>query len=364
MLKKKNKSANQLIIKKDRTLNDYLNLFNNRNFFEKNDASSNGLQRYNLLYNLNKIHKEKEEDYRQKMLKQRELSELSECSFIPKTNKDFQYKKALIFNNNNNNTIFSSNNKIISSDKSSKDKTKSEEMTDNTISDLLKRQEIWINKKNKKIEISKQLETNKLKEKFIFIPEINKNNKKIFNDMKIDTQEIVADPESYKEFIDRNKKNQKNLEMNNKEINLVRNSGNKSNKSNKSNYDYTEHKLISRNYIYYNNNTFNTKINKQCKSVDMKKFPASKTNNMLYTKCKISDIKNDDIYSMIYMENKEKLENRINDGFSEQDNKNMFNGKTQIEFKEALDIIHQKLINLDIFDESDDEENNYINGKK
>ena len=178
--------------------------------------------------------------------------------------------------------------------------------------------------------------------------------------MKIDTQEIVADPESYKEYIDRNKKNQKNLEINNKykEINFVRNSGNKSN------YDYTEHKLISRNYINYNNNTYSKKINKQYKSVDMKKLPVGKKNNMLYTKCKISDIKDEDIYTMIYMENKEKLENRVNEGFSEQDNKNIFNGKMQIEFKEALDIIHQKLINLDIIEDSDDDENNYINQKK
>ena len=35
--------------------------------------------------------------------------------------------------------------------------------------------------------------------------------------------------------------------------------------------------------------------------------------------------------------------------------KNIFNGKTQLEFREALDILHQKLINLDIYDDSDDE---------
>ena len=40
--------------------------------------------------------------------------------------------------------------------------------------------------------------------------------------------------------------------------------------------------------------------------------------------------------------------------FQKKKKKYIFNGKTQIEFKEALDIIHQKLINLDFFDESDD----------
>ena len=357
MLKKKNKSANQLLIKKDRTLEDYLNLFNNRNFFEKNDISTSGLERYDLLYNLNKLNKEKEEDYRQKIIKQRELSELSECSFIPKINKDFNYKKNIIFNNNSN--IFSNNNnKMIYSDKSSKEKIKSDEMTDHIISDLLKRQEMWVTNKNKKIEISKQLEKNKLKEKFIFVPEINKNNSKIFNDMKIDTQDIVADPESYKEYIDRNKKIQKNNERI-KEVNYSRNSGNKNN------YDYTEHKLINRNIIR-NNNIFNKKNKRECKSLDMKKIQKG-NKNILYTKCKITDIKNEDIYSLIYKENKEKLEQRINEGFSEYENKNIFDGKIQIEFKEALDTIHQKLINLDIIDDSDEEqieENNFINDKK
>ena len=70
---------------------------------------------------------------------------------------------------------------------------------------------------------------------------------------------------------------------------------------------------------------------------------------------------------MIYKENKEKLEQRINEGFSEYENKNIFDGKIQIEFKEALDTIHQKLINLDIIDDSDEEqieENNFISDKK
>ena len=40
--------------------------------------------------------------------------------------------------------------------------------------------------------------------------------------------------------------------------------------------------------------------------------------------------------------------------------KNIFKGKTQLEFKEALDILHETLINLDMIDENDDnsDENN------
>ena len=343
----KNKSAHNLYNKKSRTLTDYLQLFNTRNFFEEdNDIYYNAPNKgYKRLYNLNKIKKEKEEDYRQKMLKIREFNELSECSFAPKVNKDFESKKENIFNNiniNSNNT----NNQNLFTDKSSSfgNKDKNEDMTDLLISDLLKRQDEWIKKKNKKMEINKQLEKERAKEKLIFYPEINKNNQKIFDSMKINAQEIVEDPESYKEFIDRNKKYQKNLETNNnlKEINKIRNS------INKNNYDYTKHKLLNKNNLNINSNK-----SKESKSVDMKKQIRNK--NMIYTKTKINNINNNDIYNMIYLENKEKYENRKNEGFSEKEKKYIFNGKTQLEFKEALDVIHQKLINLDFYDESDDD---------
>ena len=350
-----NKSANNLLNKKDRTLSDYLKLFNTRNFnfFEETPTQIYQIpnEGYKRLYNLNKLNKEKEEDYRNKILKQRELNELSECSFFPKTNKDFENKKENIFNNinfNNNNT----NNQNLFTDKSSfdsKNKNKSEVMNDSIISDLLKRQEEWLKKKNKKMEINKQLEKNRVNQKLIFSPEINKIN---LDFMKINTQEIVEDPESYKEFIDRNKKNNKLLEINTN--NKIRYSWNeKINNSNNSNYDYTEHRLINKSLL-------SNKNYRNSKSTDIKKIKEKK--NFVYNKSKIDDLKNnDDIYSLLYMENKEKYENRINDGFNEQDKKNIFNGKTQIEFKEALDILHDKLINLNIFDDSDDDnlETNY-----
>ena len=320
-----NKSANNLLNKKDRTLTDYLKLFNTRNFnfFEETPTQIYPIPNtgYKRLYNLNKLNKEKEEDYRNKILKQRELNELSECSFFPKTNKDFEYKKENIFNNINFNN---NNNQNLFTDKSSFDS------------------------KNKKMEMNKQLEKNRVNKKLVFSPEINKTN---LDYMKINAQEIVEDPESYKEFIDRNKKNNKLLEINNNKIRYSWNKNNNSNNSNK--YDYTEHKLINKNILsnkYYRNS----------KSVDIKKIKEKK--NFVYNKSKINDLKNnDDIYSLLYRENKEKYENRINEGFNEQDKKNIFDGKTQIEFKEALDILHDKLINLDIFDESDDDnlEKNY-----
>ena len=265
-----NKSANQLIMKKDRSLSDYLKLFNTRNLYEENTEIYNNVnnERYKRLYNLNKIKQEREEDYRQKMLKLRELNELSECSFVPKVNKDFEYKKDNIFNNINTNN--SNNNKYLFTDKSSSfgNKGKSEEMTDILISDLLKRQDEWIKKKNKKMELNKQLENDKVKENLVFTPEINKNN---LDYMKIDAQEIVADPESYKDYIDRNKKVQKNMEI----INNIKIRNSCNNK-----YDYTEHKLIYKN-SYSKNNRY-----KESKSVDMKKQIKGK--NIVYNKSKIN----------------------------------------------------------------------------
>ena len=49
--------------------------------------------------------------------------------------------------------------------------------------------------------------------------------------------------------------------------------------------------------------------------------------------------------------------------FQNKKKKNIFNGKTQIEFKDAIDILHNKLINLDIFDDSDDDKSE-INKQK
>lgn len=338
MSKTKNKSAHQLIRKKDRTIEDYLELFSGRNTEEEITTATN--DRYKRLYNLSKVNRAKAEDFRQKMKEQREMEELAECSFVPKINKEYKYKKV--------NFIKSKNSFI---DKS-KLKERGEEITDQIIQDLLKRQDEWVKKKNKKMEINKLKETNRVKENLLFAPEINRNKQKLFNDMKIETQEIVADPESYKEYIDRNKKSIKNSDNkhSSKDFRKIKHS------LNNNKYDYTEHKLLKKNII--KTTSLSKSQYKQSKSVDSKKNIIRK--NVPFSKSKISNIKNEDIYSMIYFDSKEKFENRINDGFSEQEKKNIFKGKTQLEFKEAMDMLHQVLLNLDIIDDNDDinDENN------
>lgn len=164
------------------------------------------------------------------------------------------------------------------------------------------------------MEINKQIENNKAKEKLIFAPEINRNNQKIFDDMKIETQEIVADPESYKEYIDRNKKYIPNYGMNNssnKEYNKTKNN------LNNIKYDYTKHKLVNNSII--SNISFNKNKYKNSKSVDSKRQIIRKS--IPISKSKISNIKDEDIYAMVYFDSKEKYENRINEGFSEMEKK-------------------------------------------
>ena len=346
----KNKSAHQLIRKKDRTIEDYIELFSGRNCDEEEITTATN-DRYKRLYNLGKISQAKAEIYRQKMKEQRDIEELAECSFAPKINKEYKYKEAKI-----------NSNKYLYTDKSKK-RHKGEDITDQIVQDLLKRQEEWMNKKNKKIEKKKIIEKNRVNDELIFSPEINRNHQKIISDMKIETQEIVADPESYKEFIDRNKKNVQNLGKTINANNLIIKDYNKNKKFfNKNKYDYTEHKLLNKNIIKnisFNNNKDKKKNKyKESKSVDSKKSIMKKS--IPISKSKINKIKNEDIYSMIYLDSKEKYENRINEGFTEEEKKNIFNGKTQVEFKEALDCLHKCLINLDIFDDNDDkvDENN------
>lgn len=336
-----NKSAHQLYTKKDRTIEDYLELFSGRNVEEEEEVTNTTNDRYKRLYNLSKLNKAKAENYRQKMQEQRDLEELAECSFAPKINKDYKYKKVKL---NNNKHSFTEKIKI---------KEKGEEINDQILQDLLKRQDEWVKKKNKKMEINKQIEKNKAKEILVFAPEINRNKEKIIDYMKVETQEIVADPESYKEYIDRNKKNLQNLGSNNnstKDFNKIKN------KLNNNKYDYTKHELVNNSII--KNISFNKNKYKGSKSMDSKRQIIRKS--IPISKSKINNIKEEDIYAMIYYDSKDKYENRINDGFSEQEKKNIFKGKTQLEFKEALDILHETLINLDMIDENDDnsDENN------
>ena len=149
MSKTKNKSSYQLMNKRERSIEEYLELFSRRNIEQEETSSLN--DRYKHLYNLNKINQEKIENYRKKMKEEKELAEMAECSFNPKINKDYKYKDLKLYSNK---TSYSHGHK-------SKRKEQIEEISDENIKDLLKRQDEWIKKKNKKMEINKLIEKNR-----------------------------------------------------------------------------------------------------------------------------------------------------------------------------------------------------------
>lgn len=72
------------------------------------------------------------------------------------------------------------------------------------------------------------------------------------------------------------------------------------------------------------------------------------------SKLKITNISNEELYSLIYNNEKEKIEKNLND-YTEENVEKLFGDKKQINFRQAMDGLHNALINLDLSDESDDE---------
>ena len=177
--------------KKERTVADYLSLFSGRcDNIESFNMPNN---RHEKLYNLSKFKKQKDEQFRQKMQEKRAQEELAECTFAPKINKSYKKRQQSApkrINKNNNNYA----SKIIEPDPK--------------FSEIFKRQNDWADGINKRNLLIKKNEENKDIEQFSFIPEINK---KSLNYLKTDTQDIVKDPESYKEYIDMKKKFKKKI---------------------------------------------------------------------------------------------------------------------------------------------------------
>ena len=72
---------------------------------------------------------------------------------------------------------------------------------------------------------------------------------------------------------------------------------------------------------------------------------------------KLKNLSPDEIYKMIYLKEKERLNKEISDNTKNLEN--IFDGKEQIHFKKAMEKIHTIIINLNLDDENN---NNIING--
>ena len=124
------------------------NPFNNPKNIKKEDRSkekqtSTGKTRqkkFQKLYNDYKTQRTKEEEYRQKMLSEREKKELAECSFYPKITKNNSLYKKKPF-------------EAITQEDRNKNKIKGQEKlkSDSKIINLINRQNKWLENKNNKL---------------------------------------------------------------------------------------------------------------------------------------------------------------------------------------------------------------------
>ena len=331
--------------KKERSVAEYISLFSGR--CDNIESLNIPNDRHEKLYNLSKYKKQKDEQFRQKMQEKRAQEELAECTFAPKINKSYKKRQQSapkhIHKSSSNNYV----NKLIEPDPK--------------YSEIFKRQTDWADGINKRNLLIKQKEENKDIQRFSFVPEINK---KCLKYLKTDTQNIVKDPESYKEYIDMKKRIQKE--------NLIKNNNNNKNLANikinnkiNKDYDYTKHLLTNQKKIKDSNGNTIKGISPHI----IKKSKNFYENNEIIkksvplNKMKVTNMDDNEFYSMIYLDAKEKYEKKMNVGFSEEEKINIFNGRTQLEFKEALDIIHDKLIHLDILSDDDENEEENNNNK-
>jgi hypothetical protein len=109
--------------------------------------------RWNQLYNHSKLRKMKEEDYRQKAVKEREQEMLTECTFHPKlTNNPNYFKNYLQTYHSEQPSTNQINNAYTPS--------------------INERHQAWLQRKSMKMEKIKQNETNKELKECLFKPEI------------------------------------------------------------------------------------------------------------------------------------------------------------------------------------------------
>ena len=317
----------------------------------RKSLGKNHNKKFIQLYDNYKAIKTKEERYRQKILSEREKSELAECSFSPKITK-----KKQIFNKKPFEAISQKdreNNKL---------KMKESLKSDAKTIDLINRQNKWLEDRNNKLNHKIVEEAIKSVEGCVFKPEIKRLNKRVISNFKKESNKIVEKPESYNNFINKNKKFRENKNNN---INKIYEypaakkwrSPNKNKKNKLNDYDYTKHELIEDSYLLKNKSSSYFKMNFSTSASNRayKEKKVVKTKKSIpISKLKITNISNEELYSLIYNNEKEKIEKNLND-FTEENLKKIFGDKKQISFRQAMDGLHNALINLNLSDDSDEE---------
>ena len=312
--------------------------------------------KFDQLYDNYKTMQANNEKLKQIILFEREKKHLTECTFKPKTN--IQSKKF-------NKKLF------LSPAKKEVNKNKKEIKTDSKIIDLINRQNKWIQNKNDKLNRRIVTETMKNMEKCIFEPQIQKVNKRTISNLKKETQKIIGKPDSYLNYVNKNR-NFRKSKSNSRTYEYPITGDWKSPFKKKhpkinmrNNYDYTKHQLTERSFMLKNksNSNFNNNIslsisNKSLNSKEKQKM------NIPISKININNLKADELYKMIYLKGKEKMNQDMKD-YTDENIDKLFKGKEYIYFNKAMERIHTVLVNLNLDDEKENKnEENPINIKK
>ena len=307
--------------------NAFIKEFNRKKIYENQNhctttpnnskINSENKNRWNYLYNLNKVQNLQKKEKREKQRLLTEEKELKECTFIPKLNKndDISYIYSKNNSNYNKEEKMSKNNSFINLN-------------------LFQRQKLWIEKKNKDIIGKKNKKYTEEMEECYFSPEINDKNAINKAKFKKKTINLIEDPESYAMYIKRLKKKREQSNKEKNEDKFKPGSGNlwdKINRGSKGNRG--------------NNNKFNCEYN----------IRTNKSKNELLDKNKL--------YEDLYKRNIKRLNNPYGKGI-EYDGiyKNNKMNKVEkddiiynkpIEYGKAIKILHDKLYDINL--ESDDD---------
>ena len=136
-------------VKNPQKRSEFIQNFNNKEQIP-NYKTKKSNQRWNLLYNQSKMKKAKEEKYREEMLKNRNKSEFSECTFSPKKFTNYKMKNEKEDENGDNNN--------------------ESKNVDKNLNSFMKRQNKWLQKRQLEIEGIKEKKNNKDVEECFFRP--------------------------------------------------------------------------------------------------------------------------------------------------------------------------------------------------
>ena len=241
---------------------------------------------------------------------------------------------------------------------------------DSNIEDWINRQNKWMENKTNKLNRRIVTETLKKMENCVFEPKINKGNRKIFINLNTKSHKIIKSPDSYMNYIIKNeqfRKNKSNSKIKEnhkakkgKSLNKGKNKMLKINKLN--DYDYTKHQLTERNNnLSISNYNNNTSISISSKSFYQKEKEKARRSVPL-SKLKLTNLTEDELYNMIYLNEKDKMDKELID-FTSQNEEIIFKGKEQIHFKQAMEKLHIALININLDDVNNTGENSYKDEK-